>query len=314
MIYPIPPVLLLLFLTIQISVAEAQQCNSWDYKNPNQDWPKCWPTCDINKYPLQDPVDIYNEWIDPTLGPAVFQFPDVNRATLIHSEHTVSVVYPPDYTGGFSVNGMNYRLQEFHFHTPAENSLSVFGDGLGELDMEIHMVHKSYNSTNGTQTAILSLLWQKVDDYAHPWLNQILQNLSSIPNQNLSTSISLTDISSLFKDQQKDFGYWILEGTLTTPPCLGAITWYIMQVPLKCSKAQWRQFHDLSGDNARPNQRKIVARAYVVPKGTPPSLVMVGLVVSLVVIMSIILSAVALYWHKKRRDRLDISRPAYDRL
>jgi len=253
------------------------------------------------------------------MGPAVFLFPDMDTVTLRHDDHTVSVVYPTGYTGGFSVNGMVYRLEEFHFHTPAENYLSILGEGEGQLDMEIHMVHKSYNSTNGTHTAILSLLWQKVDDYTHPWLNQILKNLSSISNQNQSLNIPLTDLSSLFNDQQKDFGYWTIEGSLTTPPCTGAVTWYIMQVPLKCSRAQWRQFHEFfsggnGNGNARPVQRQILqARAFMPSKSTPPSLLIVGLVVSLVVVISVVLSGVALYWHSKKKG-IDLARPTYERL
>jgi carbonic anhydrase len=50
--------------------------------------------------------------------------------------------------------------------------------------------------------------------------------------------------------------YYMYAGSLTTPPCSETVTWFVLKQPSSLSKAQFKAFNRILGDNFRPLQER----------------------------------------------------------
>jgi len=158
--------------------------------------------------------------------------------------HTVKLLY--DKGSELAFDGKNYRLVQFHFHTPAEHKINA-----DEFPMEVHMVHRGPDSTY----LVVALLFQQGEE------NSFLKAfISDIPKQvgDTTTSKKELDLTNLFP---KDERFYTYSGSLTTPPYTEGVRWVIFRQPVTCSKAQVEVFKKIEGFNARNlqpmNLRKI---------------------------------------------------------
>lgn len=189
----------------------------------------------------QSPVDIakYAAMPLPPLQPAYN-----NIATkVINNGHTIQVNIPCD-GGTLTVGGMEYKLQQLHFHTPSEHYISGV-----PYPMELHLVHKAADGTLGVLGVMIKT------GAPNETIGKIWNAVPSGDKESEPVSFSAEDLLP------EDRSYYKYEGSLTTPPCTEGVQWHIMKQAITVSEDQLRAFQNFYPVNARPvqplNARKI---------------------------------------------------------
>ena len=183
----------------------------------------------------QTPIDI-EAAEDVTLPPLQFHYA-VSGYDELNNGHTIQV----NYQGGswLTVDGHNYELKQFHFHTPSENHIHGH-----EFPMEAHLVHADAEGhlavvavmfEEGAENAELKTAWQTMPTHAdeHHALTQNISAAALLP--------ALHD-------------YYHFTGSLTTPPCTEGVNWIVLKQPVTASAAQIAQFSQVMG---HPNNRPL---------------------------------------------------------
>lgn len=151
--------------------------------------------------------------------------------------HTVEAFYEVGSTLEF--DGMQYELQQIHFHTPSEHLL----DGI-TYPMEMHMVHTL--AGNPGKYLVIGVLFRE---------GEVDRTLATILN-NVPTTIGETRDApglSLNASELLDFSehYFHYEGSLTTPPYTETVTWLVMKDVHQAAPDQIQRMNQLEGNNAR---------------------------------------------------------------
>ena len=192
----------------------------------------------------QSPVDIRPEDADGKPAPLEFNY-SRSTAEVINNGHTIQVNLHQ--AGGFKLDGTEYKLLQFHFHTPSEEKI-----GGVAYPLVAHMVHKSA----ADKLAVVAVLFELGDE------NKALkETFSLLPGNGKSAAIvggfNPADLLPAYK------GYFKFMGSLTTPPCTEDVQWQVLKQRVEISKAQLAAFRALYKMNARPvqaiNNRKIEA-------------------------------------------------------
>lgn len=156
---------------------------------------------------------------------------------LVNNGHTIQA-NPLKFGNSLKLNGDEFILRQFHFHTPSEHTFQN-----QHYPMEIHFVHQ--NATG--QLAVLGVMVaQGAENPAlTPFIQTKLETNKPVKhNQNL-------DIASLFPQNTAHFR---LTGSLTTPPCSEGVNWVMFTNPVFASEAQITALRALMGENNRPVQ------------------------------------------------------------
>ncbi|HZI14416.1 MAG TPA: carbonic anhydrase family protein [Myxococcus sp.] len=161
--------------------------------------------------------------------------------SMSNSGFTVNFAYQP----GSSIRsqGTNYRLAQFHFHTPSEHTL----DGVS-YPLELHMVHVD---ATGAPAVVVGVFIRR--GAANMALATAFNNLPQSKGDVSAPAGAFINAGDLLPRNRTYFRY---PGSLTTPPCSEGIRWYVMQTPIEMSDAQIAAFQNLAGLNpsARPLQ------------------------------------------------------------
>ena len=159
--------------------------------------------------------------------------------SIIDNGHTVQVNI--DDGSVLKIDGADYKLKQFHFHTPSENNING-----ASFPLEAHFVHATDDGKlavvavmfkEGTENATLAKIWKKL-----PVLKR---------GTEAKCGLTSDEVKSLMPTN-KD--YYKFTGSLTTPPCSENVKWHVYKTPLTVSKAQASAFTALFG---HPNNRPI---------------------------------------------------------
>ncbi|WP_307893507.1 carbonic anhydrase [Bacillus swezeyi] len=159
--------------------------------------------------------------------------------TLVNNGHTIQANARAKSSSIF-IEGHQYKLVQFHFHTPSEHQLNG-----KSYAMELHLVHKDENG----KIAVLGVMIQEGKE------NQQLASIWDVlPKKETVKDISLNeqvDLQRLLPQEKTAFHY---NGSLTTPPCTEKVKWYIFEQSIEMSKKQIQAFQQIFPDNHRPVQ------------------------------------------------------------
>ncbi|MBT0728609.1 carbonic anhydrase [Rosenbergiella nectarea] len=227
-----------LFFTFAL-VAPSAHAIPWSYEGNNS--PENWGTlsseyqmCKEGAY--QSPIDIKGT-IDAKLPPLALHF-RTHTTSIINNGHTLQLNV--DDEDNFALDGINFKLKQFHFHAPSENTING-----KSFPLEAHFVHSDAEGN----LAVLAVMFEVGDK--NPALQQIIDQapVRKYETQPLDKSINIT---SLFPASTH---YYRFSGSLTTPPCTEGVRWLVMKESVSLSAQQLESIKSLLGmTNNRPIQ------------------------------------------------------------
>jgi len=159
------------------------------------------------------------------------------KINVVNNGHTIQVNY--DSGSAIEVDGVRYKLIQFHFHVPSEHTI-----GGKPAAAELHLVHRSAKGhlavigvlmEVGAENAALAPLWAHLPAKAGP-------------AQKVDARINAAD---LLPASHTTYRY---NGSLTTPPCSEGVQWMVMTTPITVSDQQLASLKAILHGNNRPVQ------------------------------------------------------------
>ncbi len=184
----------------------------------------------------QSPIDIVATSRE-ALPPLEFNYRPA-ALKLANDGHTLRVRF--DQGSSLRIGNEQFRLQQFHFHTPG-------GDKLGgeAFPMAAHLLHKS---PSGQLLAVVVLFRVGAEN---PLLGTLLPLIPARTDGNHAHPDISVDASRLLPASR---GYYRYSGSLTAAPCTEGVDWIVMKQPLEVSAAQLARWRQRYADNMRPVQ------------------------------------------------------------
>ncbi len=219
---------------------KASEASHWGYTGEHD--PSHWgdltseyATCKDGK--SQSPLDLsYARRVD--YQPLSFHYRS-DALAVSNNGHTMQVASGP---GSFlMVNGHEYALQQFHFHTPSEHRIQGV-----PAAMELHLVHRD---AKGNIAVVAVLINPGLRN--NSTLKRIADALPSAAGESFYGRQVAINPLFLLPPQRSYFSY---PGSLTTPPCTEGVDWFVMAEPLQVEAGLIARFHQAMGTNARPLQ------------------------------------------------------------
>ncbi|MGM9487546.1 carbonic anhydrase [Ideonella sp. YS5] len=205
---------------------------------------KSFETCKLGKH--QSPINIVTKAVKPAadVTPVAFAY-TAGAGEVVNNGHTVQVNLAS--SGAITLDGTEYKLVQFHFHTPSEEKV----DGKA-YPLVAHLVHKSADG----KLAVVAVLFKQGKENAT--LKPVFAKLPAKEGDKVALEGTI-DVAALLP---ADHGYYSFPGSLTTPPCSEEVRWQVLKTPVEVSAAQLASFHQLYKMNARPvqplNERQVV--------------------------------------------------------
>ncbi len=183
----------------------------------------------------QSPIDIRHAKAG---APAPIDFGyTASGADIVNNGHTVQVNVPDG--GQVHLASGDYKLLQFHFHTPSEEMVNG-----KHYPLVAHLVHRN----DAGELAVVAVLFKQGHENAA--LKPLFAALPAHAGEHHAVDGNV-DLSSLLPADHHYYGYM---GSLTTPPCSEGVHWQVMRQPVEISKAQLAAFRKLYPMNARPVQ------------------------------------------------------------
>lgn len=213
----------------------------WTYEGENgpQSWGKLKPEfnlCALGK--RQSPISIEdNNTLQGPAEPIRFNY-TASSASVVNNGHTIQVDVQGD--NSITVRGANYRLLQFHFHTPSEEQVNY-----KRYPMVAHLVHKNAEG----QLAVVAVLLDTGAE--NPLVEKVWTYMPLDAGDRVRMPAEMLNLNELLPADQR---YYQFIGSLTTPPCTEGVLWMVLKSPMQISKNQFRMFTQLYSNNARPLQ------------------------------------------------------------
>jgi carbonic anhydrase len=219
----------------------------WTYEGEEgpEHWGELDPTyemCAAGKE--QSPIDVI-EPTDGDLADIAVSYKPISPMRILNNGHTIQVNIDPG--SSITLDGVQYDLLQFHFHTPSEHLIA------GQpQEMELHLVHKSAEG----QLAVVGIMLN--EGAANTALAPVFEHMPATKGPEQSVEATL-DPTAFFPATTTTYRYM---GSLTTPPCTEGIHWNLFTTPVDVSVEQIEAFKALFEMNARPpqplNERDVV--------------------------------------------------------
>jgi carbonic anhydrase len=158
---------------------------------------------------------------------------------IVDNGHTIQVTV--DEGSELTTAKQNYRLLQFHFHTPSENTL----DGK-HYPMEMHLVHRAQNG----DFAVLAAFFEAGEENAQ--LAQLIRSFPAAKGATVHHEGVELDLRAHLPAEMVAHGFM---GSFTTPPCTENVEWLVLGRPIPAGTAQLAAFAARLNDNNRPVQQ-----------------------------------------------------------
>jgi carbonic anhydrase len=186
----------------------------------------------------QSPIDIVPaSATQALLGPIEVAYASTT-VDILNNGHTVEDDYHGG--GGIRVEGHEYALAQFHFHTPSEHTLEG-----RHFPLEMHLVHRD----SAGALAVVAVLFEQGEPHAA--LGALEAHFPTEPGRAQHVEGVTVNPSDLLPSSLASFRY---PGSLTTPPCSEGVAWFVLQQPLQAAAEQIAAVHAILHDNNRPTQ------------------------------------------------------------
>jgi len=230
----------------------------WTYEN-TADWYTCpsWSACANG---AQSPINIVTSSTTALKLDSKFvsNYDTSLVGNITNTGHSVQVkIFATNNTiSGGPLGTRQFRLLQFHWHSPAEHQLN----GIAPV-LELHAVHQNVN--NDSEIAVVSTMYSLTanESEVHSFLRIVFNTLPADThdfNETQWEAVWATTGFNAFSNgiaEDPDLYFYTYLGSLTTPPCSGPVVWlihprmqYTTQTILDFIRAQ------VSEANARPVQ------------------------------------------------------------
>lgn len=196
----------------------------------------------------QSPINISAENTIKTIGLKPIEFHYTTAAnSVINNGHTVQVNIDPGST--ITIDGKEFALKQFHFHSPSENEI----DGKF-FPLEAHFVHAAKDGS----LAVVAVMFE--DGKQNPIINKIWNAMPHKAGEKQKLTLSSAMINKMLPKNKE---YYRFNGSLTTPPCSEGVRWFVMKNYSNVSAEEVKEFsHTMHHPNNRPiqpiNARKVL--------------------------------------------------------
>lgn len=193
---------------------------------------------------MQSPVDLTNVTVETVPDwEQVYTFYQPSNTSLLNRGHDISLQWTGD-AGSIEINGINYQLQQVHWHIPSEHTVNG-----KRYNLERHAVHVNVDTN---ETAVIGVLYEIGQE--DPFLSQLMANLTyMVETSENKTSPGVIDPSEIICNDDSFYRYM---GSLTTPPCNESIIWTVQNKIRTVSQEQVDLLLEAvhGKENARPLQ------------------------------------------------------------
>ncbi|KAJ2958389.1 hypothetical protein NQZ79_g5981 [Umbelopsis isabellina] len=180
--------------------------------------------------------------IDSSIGLAKEQvtlsIPDVSNAKFENLGTNVEVVV----NGTLYVGQKEYKLQQFHFHTPGEHR---FFEEF--YPMEVHFVLQASDSTIAVVGFVVQLC---TSSHSESFLDDVFANIEDIATPGTYTETGPLTFGAIEEHLHRHKIYQY-SGSLTTPPCSEGVNWLISTEPLQLDVNTYNKVKSIVKFNAR---------------------------------------------------------------
>jgi carbonic anhydrase len=233
---------------------------------PN-DWGQRYAACGRHLAPLhrQSPIELPAPDMLGSSDSGEVEYPGggVRQVSVEHNCHTVqaTLLEAGDNThGDLRIDGLAYRLLQFHLHTPSEHVLQAGPNGSINYPGEIHFVHAAINEQGEVDASRLAVLGVFIDLSVQPGntaADKFFQALARDYAGAQTAPDASTPITVDLDGLRSGYGrHWRYQGSLTTPPCTESVEWVVLAEPLVLGLGTYRQLQNAKLDvgiaNARP--------------------------------------------------------------
>ncbi|MBK6787866.1 MAG: carbonic anhydrase family protein [Rubrivivax sp.] len=209
----------------------------WGYKGDTGPaaWTKLKPEFSACAGKNQSPVNLTGT-IDAQLPAVAFNY-KAGGTEVVNNGHTIQVNYEAG--NGISMDGMQFELKQFHFHSPSENQING-----KSFPLEAHLVHADKDGDLAVVSVVFDL------GPSNPAVGAAWGQMPKAEGKAaLPAKVSAKGLLPANRD------YYRYNGSLTTPPCSEGVRWVVMKKPMTISKEQLEAFKTTLGfDNNRPVQ------------------------------------------------------------
>jgi len=232
-------VLTLAMLSVSTNATEvkAHATPHWSYTGPTgpTHWGNLSPeytACKTGQ--KQSPINITKS-VKANLPALQFNYHPVPLA-IENNGHSIKVEAP---AGTLRMGEVSYQLQQFHFHTPAEEAIQG-----KRADLVVHLVHRE-----GEHLAVVAIFLNQ--GKSNPLIEAIWKVLPKTVGALVKHEAISVDLNQWLP---VDKNYYTYEGSLTTPACTEGVKWLVLKQPMTISAEQLAKFRELYPNNARPLQ------------------------------------------------------------
>ena len=225
-------------ITLTASPAALAQTH-WSYEGEAgpANWGKLDPNfvmCAIGRN--QSPIDLAR-FTDADLKPLKMNY-KAAASQIVNNGHTLQVDYAPGST--LVVDGSEFELKQFHFHSPSENTLNG-----KHFPLEGHLVH----ADKAGNLAVVAVMF--AEGGANPLLTRLWEHVPPKTGDRGALPAGL-NVKTLLPAAHDHYRF---NGSLTTPPCSEGVRWLVIKQPAQASKPQIERFSGTIGEhNNRPVQ------------------------------------------------------------
>ncbi|WP_284193914.1 carbonic anhydrase [Vibrio zhanjiangensis] len=225
----------ILAVSLAVSVCGITQATEWGYKDDvgPEHWGEFAKACAEGKN--QSPIDI-SDTVEAELQSLDIHYNGMVTG-LTNNGHTLQAVVSGDNV--FSIDGIEFNLAQFHFHTPSENHIKG-----QSYPLEAHFV----NADKSGNLAVLSVMYA-VDKSEN---SQIGKLIDSMPQTHQTVQLKQAfPVKDMLPKMAK---YYRFNGSLTTPPCSEGVRWIVAQSQQSLTSEQVQKMQAVMGENNRPLQ------------------------------------------------------------
>ncbi|KAI1634760.1 alpha carbonic anhydrase [Biscogniauxia mediterranea] len=194
----------------------------------------------------QSPIDMVPEVFSMMSGRNLtIEFADLPEGTEFENLGSTVEVVMEGLGSSIILDGLNYTLQQFHFHHPSEHL-----DNGTTMPMEMHMVFMHEE----IEVAVIGVYIDIADPESLEAPSTLLETVFSsveeiaTPGTAATTApLSLGEVQDLLETGT----FQRYEGSLTTPPCTEGVSWLVATQKLSLSRATFMRARSILGFNAR---------------------------------------------------------------